>query len=391
MNDVTLMKTTIKRCLEVGIVPFIWGKHGIGKSEIVHQIAEEMGYDGVFDLRLGAMADVGDLTGMPEREYFCPSCNFSYGTRGDLIFCPMCEEKGNKVPIKGRTIFLPPYWLPYDGKKYLLFFDEVNRGRLDILQVFFQISLDHRSGSHIIPDNYGIICAGNPSGADYNVEELDPALINRLGNIKFTLERKDWLKWAEENKLHEDVIDFVKTDTKQLGNEAIDIPIEIKPSPRGMAFLSKIINGTNPPHTILDKSLWIPVANMIIGESAALAFQASLKTDIEKPLKAEEVFKKFHDVKVQRKFKAQLKDSEGEIRFDLLRLTLDDVKDKLQKESAKYSEKELNNFADFLVEIPTDLSFSAIKEIANINDVNERLLLKRNDLFELLKKARKSD
>jgi hypothetical protein len=41
--------------------------------------------------------------------------------------------------------------------------------------------------------------------------------------------------------------------------------------------------------------------------------------------------------------------------------------------------------------LPQDLAFSALKDLSGNNDVNERLLLKRDDLFKILKSARKND
>jgi len=40
--------------------------------------------------------------------------------------------------------------------------------------------------------------------------------------------------------------------------------------------------------------------------------------------------------------------------------------------------------------LPQDLAFSGIKDLAPIPDVNERLLLPRQDLFDLLRSAREA-
>lgn len=392
MDNIPVMTQIIKKCIEVKRTPLLWGKHGIGKSDIIRDIGEQLGFDKVIDLRLGQL-EVGDLIGMPDREYYCPSCKTSFGTKGDLIFCPVCEDEGRgKVAIAGRTIFLPPDWLPQNGEKYLLFFDEFNRGRLDVQQAAFQIVLDRKIHRHVIPDNCAIICACNPSGGNYNVEELDEALIDRFINIKFSLRADEWLKWATDHNINENIVDFIMTDNTALGADPIEIPVEIKPSPRSYEFLSNVITG-------LDRNYWSATAAMIVGETTALQFMASLKTDLDKPVRAKDIFDKFNDKKdpskatpTRRKVIAQCRKTEGQTRFDLLDQTIKEiVRDLKDDQSKKYNESQLNNLGDFLLLIPKDLAFTAIKDLSLMNDVNMRLLLIRTDLFDLIKGARGTD
>jgi hypothetical protein len=380
--DISAMEQVLKQCIKEHLTPLVWGKHGIGKSMIIKELGASLGYE-VIDLRLGQL-EVGDLIGMPDREYFCPNCKTKYGLGGNITFCPICKKKEDiEVGIVGRTIWLPPAWFPQNGEKRLIFFDELNRGRLDVQQATFQIVLDRRIHTHKIPDNCAIICACNPSGGDYYVEELDPALLDRFVNIKFTLQTKEWLNWAREHTIMPEIIDFIATDNKALGNEAVEIPIEIKPTPRSYEFMSKILPG-------IPKNQWIDLASCIIGEETAIAFYQSLKSDIEKPIKAADIFNNF--AKVREKVKAQVEADEGNTRFDLLRETLDEIMFCLKEgKSKKYSEKQLSHLGDFLIMLPQDLGFSAFKDLATIADVNERLLLARPDLFDLLKKARGGD
>lgn len=359
----------------------LWGRHGIGKSAIIRTLFESEGYE-VIDLRLGQL-EVGDLTGMPAQEYYCPNCKTKFGFAARFTNCPLCEQSGSKIPICGQTVWLPPSWFPQHGEKRCLFFDELNRGRLDVQQAAFQIVLDRRIHTHKIPDNTVIICACNPpssdsgSGQEYNVEELDPALLDRFVNVKFTLTTENWLRWARENNLMQEIIDFVATENKFLGNDAIDIPIDIQPSPRSYEFLNKVLSG-------IPRQSWMEVAETIIGSTASIAFIQSLKTDLDKPIKAKEIFNTFEKVKA--KIVAQV---EGDTRFDLLKVTMDELEQALEGEkSRKYNEKQLNNLADFLLLIPQDLSFSMLKGLATNPDINERLFLNRDDLFAILKSAR---
>jgi len=389
--NVQTTKIVLKACIKKRITPMVWGKHGIGKSQVVKQIGIELGFDEVVDLRLGQM-EVGDLIGMPVQEYYCPLCHTTFGTAGNILNCPVCKQNDKKeIQIVGRTIWLPPSWFPQNGTKKLLFFDELNRGRLDVQQAAFQIVLDRRIHTHIIPDNCGIVCACNPSGADYYVQELDPALLDRFLNIKFTPDTKEWFSWARNHEIISEVIDFIATDERFLGNEAIDIPIQITPTPRAYERLSAIL-----PE--IPRQIWGETATCIIGESPAVAFIDSLKDTKEKPIKATQIFNEW-DKKLRKQVEEQVKEQ----RIDLLRYTMDEILEafgigkQITKanpntqanitESVKFSDEQLNNVGDFLMMIPDDLAFSMLKDLASNPDINKRLLIKRTDLFDRLKKA----
>ncbi len=389
MENIELVQLILKRCGEVGLTAMLWGKHGIGKSQIVRQVYEALDYK-VIDLRLGQM-EVGDLIGHPASNFYCPKCQTQYGFSARFTHCPMCEAEGVKVPIVGQMVWLPPSWFPQNGEKVCLFFDEFNRGRLDVQQAAFQIVLDRRIHTHKIPDNCAIVCACNPpssdagTGAEYNVEEIDPALMNRFVHIKFAMTTNNWLKWARDYGLEQNIIDFIAIEEKFLGNEAIDIPIEIAPTPRAYEFLHKLICGDTIP-----RKYWAEVAETVIGATAAIAFVQSLKTDLDKPIKAQEIFNNFP--KIRDRVVSQVESGEGNTRFDLLRITLDEINQCLTGNKAeKYTDKQFSNLGDFFILLPEDLAFSVLKDLALNNVVNERLLLKRDDLFKILKHARKGD
>lgn len=384
-----MLERILKKCVEKRLTPLVWGKHGIGKSQIVRAVFEGLGYE-VIDLRLGQL-EVGDLIGVPAQEFFCPMCGTKFGFSTKESFCPICATQEKKIPISGQTVWLAPSWFPQNGEKRLLFFDELNRGRLDVQQATFQIVLDRRIHTHKIPDNCGIVCACNPSGGDYFVEELDPALLDRFVNIKFNLDTRQWLKWAREHKINQAIIDFIAVDQgKFLGNEAIKMEIDTHPSPRSYEFLSKLLEGEPKSH-----NYWSEISTCVLGEAASLSFIQSLKSDIEKPIKAIEIFNKWDKVKDRVKEQVEAGNSDVGTRYDLLKITLDEIYDSIKDgKSKKLTQEQLDNLGNFLIAIPEDLSFSALKDLAPIEDINQRLLMtgeKGKKLFEILKKARKDD
>lgn len=344
MNTVHLKKV-LKQCFNTSVTPLIWGHHGIGKSQIVQSLADELEL-GFVDLRLGQM-EVGDLIGLPSKE-------------------------------EGRTVWLKPSWFPGEKTSGILFLDELNRARLDVLQAIFQLVLEHRLHTHVLPEGWKIVCAANPSGGDYFVNELDPALLDRFLHIHFRPETSEWLGWGKDSgRIRVEISNLISRYPHLLGHQSADIPLEILPSPRSWEMLSRILQG-------LEEDLWFECAMGLVGREAAVAFLESLKRDIENPVKAEEILAGYTKVKPRVK-----KYSGGKkARLDLLRITGDELLRILSKEgrAASLKEVEKSNVASFLDDLPVDLAFALVKELAKIPEINE-FLLKLDKFTEKISKV----
>src|SRR5215813_2206655 len=86
-------------------------RHGIGKSEIITRFFREERGLPVVAFFLGQMSDPGDLIGLLHKDV-----------------------------ATGRSVFLPPYWWPVDGRPVALFLDELNRARPEILQSIHELA-----------------------------------------------------------------------------------------------------------------------------------------------------------------------------------------------------------------------------------------------------------
>lgn len=122
------------------ITPIIWGSQGIGKSDIAADLANELGFTRIADLRMGQQ-ESGDLIGVPDKRFFCSMCNEDYGTAALSSFCAKPDCGGI---IIGQTVWLLPSWFPKKDEKVLILLDELNRGRPDVLQSIFQLILDRQ-------------------------------------------------------------------------------------------------------------------------------------------------------------------------------------------------------------------------------------------------------
>lgn len=174
------------------------GKHGIGKSEILTEYFKNEGMK-VVTLFLGQMSDPGDIIGLPSR----------------------VETTDANGTITSKTDFMPPYWFPVDGKPVVLFLDELNRARPEILQTVMDLTLNRKLAGKALPEGSRVIAAVN-NGEEYQLTDLDPALVSRFNIYEFKPTAEEWLNWAVANKLDERVINFIQGNPTWLDGDAGD-------------------------------------------------------------------------------------------------------------------------------------------------------------------------
>lgn len=171
------------------------GKHGIGKSEILTHHFQKDGIK-VVTLFLGQMSDPGDIIGLPSK-------------------VEIKDEKGN---VTSQTDFTPPYWFPVDGKPIVLFLDELNRARPEILQTVMDLTLNRKLAGKALPEGSRVIAAVN-DGDEYQLTDLDPALVSRFNIYEFRPSVEEWLNWATANKVDERVINFIQNNPTWLDGD----------------------------------------------------------------------------------------------------------------------------------------------------------------------------
>ena len=171
------------------------GKHGIGKSEILTSDFNSKGMK-VVTLFLGQMADPGDIIGIPSK----------------------VEKQDAEGKATSRTDFTPPYWFPQDGQPIVLFLDELNRARPEILQTVMDLTLNRKLAGKALPEGSHVISAVN-DGDEYQLTDLDPALVSRFNIYEFKPTVEEWLNWAVSQKLDERVINFIQDNPTWLDGD----------------------------------------------------------------------------------------------------------------------------------------------------------------------------
>jgi hypothetical protein len=218
------------------------GRHGIGKSRIITDFFERQGKK-VVSLFLGQMSDPGDLIGLPALD-----------------------------STLTKTDFRPPYWFPLDGSPIVLFLDELNRARPEILQCVMDLTLNRTLAGKRLPAGSQIVSAVN-EGDEYQLTDLDPALVSRFNVYHFSPSCAEWLLWAAANGIDSRIVSFIEKNSDCLdGESSLDAGLDKTADRRSWERASEIIK----TEEAIDGTMEKLIAG-IVGVRAALRFANFLK------------------------------------------------------------------------------------------------------------------
>ena len=293
-------------------------KHGVGKSSVVRQVAEELAAEtgeshGFWDVRL-SQCEVGDIKGLPD-----------------------ADREAQVIR------FLKQEWWPRDkDSKGILFFDEINRASKDVLQAVFEICLDRRLDGEDLPDGWRVVAAVN-SDDDYDVQELDPALHDRWFHIDFDPSVKDWTSWARENSVEPAVIEFVSRN-----HNLLDPPVgnleagRTYPSRRSWERLSKTLK--NMGGQVESSTTLYHLTCSFIGFEGAVAFNDFMK-NYERQVTVEDIL---DHGKLELTEDWKINDHNSMIEKFKAKGSFDD----------KLEDNQLQNLANYFVSLPSEIAMT---------------------------------
>jgi hypothetical protein len=206
--------------IKAGIVPMIHGSPGIGKSQIVQQIADAHGLQ-LIDLRL-SQCDPTDLAGFPQIDV----------ARQKAGYMPM-----DTFPLDTDT---PP--AGYNG--WLLFFDEANSAPKSVQAAAYKIILDRKIGQRSLHKRCALVAAGNLETDGAIVEEMSTALQSRMAHIELTIDSDSWVEWAQNNDVHHMITSFIQFKPGQLHTFKPDHTDKTYACPRTWEFANRVMKAT---------------------------------------------------------------------------------------------------------------------------------------------------
>ena len=241
-------KAAIRKCLKKQRPVFMWGPPGIGKSDIVKQLGNEQDRE-VIDVRL-SLWEPTDIKGIP---YYNSTSN--------------------------TMTWAPPAELPTDPESTaILFLDELNSAAPATQAAAFQLVLNRRVGTYILPKGVAIVAAGNREGDKGVTYRMPAPLANRFLHLELRTDYDDWLQWAVNNRVHEQVVGylgFAKQDLYDFDPKSISKAFA---TPRSWQFVSELLEEDD----VSDNTLTDLVSGAV-GEGLAVKFMAHRRVAKQMP------------------------------------------------------------------------------------------------------------
>ena len=177
----------ILRDIPAHIAVLLRGPTGVGKSHFARGLAKDLGLPYI-DVRASTM-DEAATGGLPDFE--------TSKTRGVATFV------------------LPSWYVRACREACVVNIDEFNRAMPQVMQSFFQVILDRELGNNVEgvpmrlhPETRVLACINH--GNEYDVQEMDPALLRRFLVVDIKPDAKEWMVWGRENGIDSLIIEFIR-------------------------------------------------------------------------------------------------------------------------------------------------------------------------------------
>lgn len=238
--------------IKAKLVPMLVGSPGMGKSQIVHQIAAEYGLK-VIDIRL-AQCDPTDLLG-------------PLAPKGDRAsYLPM-----DTFPLEGDPI-------PEGYSGWLVFMDELTSAPTSVQAASYKVILDRMIGQHHLHPNVVIVAAGNKETDGAIVNPMSTALQSRMVHLELVVDHGEWLDWAAANGIDHRVTDYIRFKPAMVYNFQPDHTDNTYACPRTWEFASRLLQSKDLRTMQASKSNNVlPALAGVLGEGVAREFVTFMK------------------------------------------------------------------------------------------------------------------
>ena len=231
---------------------FLWGPPGIGKSELVADITQELG-GYMIDLRLGQMEPT-DIRGIPF--YNKDSGKMDWAEPVDLP----SEELASQYPV------------------VVLFLDEMNSAAPSVQSAAYQLILNRRVGKYKLPDNVVMVAAGNRESDKGVTYRMPTPLANRFIHQEMKVDFTSWQEWAVNHKIHKDVVGYIGFAKNDLYDFDAKSASRAFATPRSWSFVSQILDDEDS-----DDDTTMNLIAGTVGEGLAVKFMAHRKVASRMP------------------------------------------------------------------------------------------------------------
>lgn len=202
----------------------VMGPPGIGKTQIMEQVARECGVALV-------------------------AYTITHHTRQSAVGLPFIQHKnygGTEYAVTEYTmseIIASIYEkMEQTGlKEGILFIDEINCVSETLAPTMLQFLQQKTFGSHRIPEGWIIAAAGNPPEYNKSVKEFDIVTLDRVKKIDVQENFSVWKEYAYQNNLHGAIISYLEIKKENFYRIQTTVDGKLFATARGWEDLSQII------------------------------------------------------------------------------------------------------------------------------------------------------
>lgn len=332
--------------LPADIAVLMRGPTGVGKSHLGKAVADAKDLPFI-DVRLSTMSE-GDVAGYPDIEGM--------------------KESGI------MTMCMPSWFIRACREPVVLMLDEMNRALPGVQQSAFQLVLDRELGNDKDGTPYKLhpetrIIAAVNHGAEYDVNDMDPALLRRFWVCDLVPTADDWITWANAKGIDAVLVDFIRQHPEHLRVDPTEVePGTVCPNPASwhrindalvaMQMAPADVAGNKRPDG------FYAVALGMVGTEAAIAFTDFVE-GYEMVLSAEDVLNDY--------------DSKRDTVKGLGNDRVNALIEKLRNHCVdnKWTQKQANNVAAFAKDLPGEMmvslwnGLSATQQMQNIQKMHK--------------------
>ena len=331
--DFATFTTVVPHILDAKLPVLLRGRHGVGKSQVVYQIAESRGLP-IIERRASQMTE-GDLLGLP-------------------------DTMDSEIAGRKATTWNAPDWLVTAcASPVVLFLDEVDRAVMEVRQGLFELTDSRKiNGWNLHPETLIIAAVnGGEHGDQYQVGEMDPAELDRWTVFDVEPSTEDWLKWANDN-VNGILWDFINHNRTHLEHIGDYEPNKVYPSRRSW----KRLNDTLVPSGVFEeegcRDLLFNLATAFVGFEAAVSFRDFVEK-YEWQVSIEDIIDRGD---IEKTVKWGINDHAAMIEKFEASKTFDDV----------LSDVQIGNLAEYFVTLPSEVAmklWTVIGDTENIENV----------------------
>lgn len=327
----------------------LMGPPGIGKTQIMEQIAEEC--------KIGLVA-----------------YTITHHTRQSAVGLPFIKEMefaGKEYSITEYTmseIIASVYRKIEEGcPEGILFIDEINCVSETLAPTMLQFLQCKTFGNQAVPEGWIIVAAGNPPEYNKSVREFDMVTLDRVRCMQVEADLGVWKAYARSRHIHGAILSYLELRPKNFYRVEADVDGLQFVTARGWEDLSILMQTY--------EEMGLPVDETVVGEflhHKDVAEDAAAYFDLYQKYKDDYGIPLILEGKIRPEVFARIYDAAFDERLSVVNLLLDGLQNLFRsygKEKAK-----------------TDRDFAALKEYRNSEEAKKEVFEEKKAAFDIQRK-----